>query len=102
MKQNKHYKKWRRRLVHGGTTRLKKPAGLELPPEAPDGNPHDPTTDSGVLRLDNSSRLPTALAEASDTGEDGLMPSRLVLSITLMAVVLIGIITWFVARMPNK
>lgn len=105
MMQGKTQKRWRRRfrkVVYGGTTRLLKPvsaensSGLVHPDSQPD------LAEDGVLRLDRSKRLPTALAEASDRGEDGWMPSRLVIIITLLAIVFIAIITRFIAAMPNK
>ena len=105
MKQSKTQKRWRRRLrrvVYGGTTRLLKPAAPEPPSDLahPDSRPD--LAEDGVLRLDKSKHLPTALAEASDRGEDGWMPGRLVVIITILALVFIAVITRFVARMPAK
>jgi hypothetical protein len=103
MKQNKHYKKFRR-LVHGGTTRLQKPVQLlaEQSFEAPREQVNDGGASTGVLRMDKPSRLPAALAEAGENSEDGVMPSMLVITITLAAVAFIVIITWFISRMPAK
>lgn len=103
MKQNRHYKKLRR-LVRGGTTRLQKP--VHLPAENSFGTAYSAdyihADEDGVLRMDRPKRLPTALAEASDSREDGLMPSGLVLTITFAAIIFIAIITWFVSQMPAK
>ena len=103
MKQNKHYKKLRR-LVHGGTTRLQKPALLPAKKlsETLREPSNDSLSDSGVLRLDRSDHLPTALAEASENGQNSLMPGPLVITITLTAIIFIAIITWFISQMPNK
>ena len=100
MKQHKHYKKLRR-LVRGGTTRMQKSA-------APVGTPvtilNQATgqIDEGVLRLDKSIHLPTALAEAGENGENSLKPGPLVISITLAALIFISIITWFISQMPAR
>lgn len=103
MKQNKPYKTLRR-LVQGGTTRLQRPVpppAIQAPKEIPQISDKD-LIDEGVLRLDKSSHLPTALAEASENGENSLMPGPLVITITLAAIVFIGIITWFVSQMPAR
>lgn len=103
MRQNKHYKKLRR-LVHGGTTRLRKPnqptAEKSFRTVQDEGYSH--ADDDGVLRMDKPNRLPAALAEASENGENGLMPGPLVITITLAAILFIGVMTWFIAQMPAK
>ncbi len=105
-----------RRVVSGGTTRLLKPETIEAeiapdeitvsPDESFDvpvaGDPVLNEYASGVLRLDKSSRLPTALAEASEHNEHGWLPSTLVITITLLAILFIAIITWFISQMPGK
>jgi hypothetical protein len=103
MKQNKPYKTLRR-LVKGGTTRLQKPDPLsaEKPFERPPQPSVGDNADSGIMRLDKSNHLPTALAEVSEHGDTGLMPGPLVITITLAAIVFIGIITWFIAHMPDR
>lgn len=58
--------------------------------------------DEGVLRLGRSSQLPKALAEASESDENSVRPGSLVISITLAALIFIGIITWFIAQMPVR
>lgn len=100
MKQHKHYKKLRR-LVRGGTTRMQKSAA---PAPAPVTVLNKTTSqiDEGVLRLDKSTHLPTALAEAGENNENSWVPGSLVISITLAALTFIGIITWFISQMPAK
>lgn len=102
MKQNKHYKKLRR-LVHGGTTRLQKPAQPTVEKSFRAVQDEDDShADEGILRMDKPNRLPAALAEASENGENGLMPGPLVIIITVAAILFIGIMTWFIAQMPGK
>ncbi|MEO6724706.1 MAG: hypothetical protein ABIP14_05340 [Blastocatellia bacterium] len=100
-----------RRVISGGTTRLLKPEIIEAeiaPDEMPvsSDDPFNlsvPDNDaSGVLRLGKSSHLPTALAEASEHNEHGWLPGLMVTTITLMAVLFIAIITWFISQMPGK
>jgi len=112
MKEGKHHHQWRRqwrKVVRGGTTRLRKPKEMS----AADGNRAAdesrglaaPTMDEGVLRASKSNRLPTALAEASEHDERARkrwLPGPLVGTITLLALAFIAVITWFIARMPNK
>jgi hypothetical protein len=58
---------------------------------------------AGVLRFDpEGSRLPEALAEASETGSTDFMPGRVMLVITILAIVFIAIMAWFVSQMPEK
>ena len=104
-----------RRVISGGTTRLLKPlikaeSAQDEMPASPDESSNVPVSDNpvannydgGVLRLGKSSHLPTALAEASEHNEHGWLPSALVITITLMAILFIAIITWFISRMPGK
>ena len=100
-----------RKVISGGTTRLLKPEIIEaeIAPDEMPGSPDEsfnlpvPDNDtSGVLRLGKSSHLPTALAEASEHNEHGWLPSALVITITLMAILFIAIITWFISQMPGK
>jgi hypothetical protein len=95
VKRNKRTRRGRSRLSHavkGGTFRLRKE------PQPAAENPH-----TGALRFDSEeSRLPEALAEASETASTDFMPGRVMLVITILAVVFIAIITWFVSRMPQK
>ena len=81
------------------------PGETETPPDEPSGLSIPSNDNSGVLRLDKSSRLPTALAEASEYDEDGQtgwMPGSLVMTISLLAILFIVIISWFISQMPGK
>lgn len=113
MKQGKHQKRWRRRwrrVVHGGPTRMLKPRSAPKPREAETPLEESPNLlipsidDSGVLRFDKARRLPTALAEAGEyeDGQRGWMPGSLVLTISLLAILFIVIMTWFISQMPVK
>jgi hypothetical protein len=58
---------------------------------------------AGVLRFDSEGwRLPEALVEASETGSTDFMPGRVMLVITILAIVFIAIMAWFVSQMPEK
>ena len=55
----------------------------------------------GVMRPDTGAlRVPTDLEE-QDTGSS-ILPNKVVLVITLLALLFIAIIAWFVAHMPPK
>jgi hypothetical protein len=47
-------------------------------------------------------RLPESLAEAGESGSTNIMPGRIMLTITILAVIFIAIMTWFVSQMPKK
>jgi hypothetical protein len=95
VKRNKRTRRGRRRLpyaVKGGHLRLRKE------PQAAAENHH-----VGVLHLDSEGwRLPEALAEAGETGSTDVMPGRVMLIITILAIVFIAIMAWFVSQMPEK
>jgi hypothetical protein len=58
---------------------------------------------AGIRRFSSEGlRLPEALAEAGETESDGLMPGRVVSVITIVAVIFISIMAWFVSQMPEK
>jgi hypothetical protein len=101
LKRNKKTKRGRRRLLHavkGGTLRLRKEPQAAAAPEACE-EPRHP----GILRLDSKGwRLPEALAEAGETESNGLLPGRVVSVITILAIVFIAIMAWFVSQMPEK
>lgn len=79
-------KRKRRHAVKGGTTRL-----------APAVN------EEGIIRPNTGNlRLPDALIEASDNKERTMMPGKVILTITALALIFIAIITWFVSEMPEK
>lgn len=93
-----------RKVIYGGITRMLKP---ETPPARTELDEAPVTAaarsgNDGVLRLDQSGRLPTALAEASESDDESWLPSRLVVLITLLALLFIAIITWFISEMPAK
>jgi hypothetical protein len=102
----KHHKSKRRamrRAVRGGISRLRKqilPAAQSQAGGASPASSNDLPHEAGVLRPDAASwRLPEGLAEAGDTESNGLMPGRVVIVITALALVFIAIITWFVSQM---
>jgi hypothetical protein len=106
VKRSKKAKRKVLRIYHavkGGTHRLrKKPRDTSpTPPEisAPDTRPT-----AGILRVDaDAYHLPEAFVEAGETeSNDGLLPGRVMLTITLLAIVFIAIMTWFVSQMPRK
>jgi hypothetical protein len=53
------------------------------------------------LRSD-AERSPEALKDAGDVKLSALLPGRIMLTITILALIFIAIITWFVSRMPAK
>ncbi len=110
MKRENHHGQWRqrRKVVHGGTTRLRKPGGPPAPEGAdaqPGGTGAPVSMDDGVLRAGKSDRLPTALAEASEhygRARRSWLPGPLVTTVALLALLFIAVITWFIAQMPRK
>lgn len=100
-RRNKKLKRGRRRIlqaVKGGTLRLRKEPQTAVAPET-----GEELRRAGVLRFDSEGwRLPEGLAEAGETESNGLMPPRVVLVITTLAVVFIAIMAWFVSQMPKK
>jgi hypothetical protein len=103
VKQDKKSKSGRRRLyeaVKGGPFRLRKrpPTGALTPPD--NGAAAHP---AGVLRFDSDKfHLPEALAEAGENESNSAIPERVVWVITILMVIFISIMTWFVSRMPAK
>ncbi|HEY8459907.1 MAG TPA: hypothetical protein VIM99_05965 [Blastocatellia bacterium] len=58
---------------------------------------------AGAMRLDaEDRRLPEALAEASETGSTDFAPGRVMLVVSILAIIFIAIMAWFVSRMPAK
>jgi hypothetical protein len=113
MKEGNRHNQWRRqwrKVVRGGTTRLRKPKSTLAPggSNVPPGESLSlaaPASNDGVLRANQSNHLPTALAEASEHDEragKSWLPGPLVGTITLLALAFIALITWFIAQMPNK
>src|SRR5262245_49573215 len=103
MSRNKKSRSRRRRLlqaVKGGPFRLRKRGRAAIP--APTGNGATASS-AGVLRPDSDGwRLPEGLAEAGETESNGLMPGRVMFVITVLSIVLISIMAWFVSQMPEK
>lgn len=103
-KLGRRFRRQERKVVSGGTTRLVKPPAVAVAEQS--NKPPISANDDGMLRLKaDTLRLPSALAEASETGESGqsgMMPGRVVLTITAAAIVFIAVITWFISRMPGK
>jgi hypothetical protein len=99
VKRNKRTKRGRRGLpqaVKGGTHRLRKE-----PRPAPEAVAENHR--AGALRFDAEElRLPEALAEASETGSTDFMPGRVMLAVSILAIIFIAIMTWFVSQMPEK
>lgn len=58
---------------------------------------------AGILRFEAENlHLPEALAEAGETESNSLMPGRVVIVITTLAIAFIAVIAWFVSQMPGK
>jgi hypothetical protein len=104
----KHHKKpkgRRRRLHHtvkGGLSRMRKKTDPVVSDQPASGatmhNDH-----AGVLRFDDQHlHLPEALAEAGENEGEGVMSGRVMLVITILAIVFIAVIAWFVSQMPEK
>ena len=104
----KRKKKARRKVlqiyhaVKGGTRRLRKEPAA--PPTPPTGSAPETQAPGGILRFDSAGRqLPEALIEAGETeSNNGLLPGRVMLTITLLAIAFISIMAWFVSQMPDK
>ena len=80
--------------------RLRKRAVREAKVRTAAGSESSPKIE-GVMRPDTGAlRVPTDLEE-EDTGSS-ILPNKVVLVITLLALLFIAIIAWFVAHMPPK
>jgi hypothetical protein len=101
VRRNKRPKRRGRRLlqaVKGGTFRLRKEPQAAATPDVAE----EPQR-VGVLRFDSEEwRLPEALAEAGETESNDLRSGRVVWVITILAIVFIAIMAWFVSQMPEK
>src|SRR5215468_638276 len=101
VKRNKRSRRIRRRLpqaVKGGTLRLRKEPQAAIAPDDSLNNHH-----VGVLRFDSEGcRLPEALMEAGEADSSSPRPGRLMLVISILAVVFIAMMAWFVSQMPDK
>jgi hypothetical protein len=101
MKRNKRTRRERRRhfqAVKGGAIRLRK-----LPKAAIEPDAAEERYGAGAMRFDSEKwRLPEALVEVGEADSSGPRPGRLILVISILAVVFIAIMTWFVSQMPEK
>lgn len=96
-----------RRAVRGGISRLRKQV---LPGNRPAADlAPTPPPEAGILRPDAASwRLPNGLMEAGDhdphpaNGRWPWLPGPVVLTITILALLFISLIAWFVSRMPAR
>jgi len=89
----KRTKRKLRQFVKGGTTRLINPDRVREKPEI---------SENGILRQNTGVlRLPDALVEASDAQSANLLPGPIMITISIIAIIFISIIAWFVARMPD-
>jgi hypothetical protein len=99
--RKKRTRRGRRRLFHaikGGMLRLRKEPQAAAAPDAAAAPPR-----AGAMRFDSEGwRLPEALAEAGETESNDLRPGRVVSIITILAIVFIVIMAWFVSQMPEK
>jgi hypothetical protein len=88
--------------VKGGPTRLRKKKEPSIA-EHPTAGAAAHTNHAGILRFeDEHLHLPEGLAEAGDTEAEGLLPGRVVIVITLLAIIYIVIIAWFVSQLPER
>ncbi len=94
------------RAVQGGPFGMRRrsdPATSPLASSAELGEAAPRGSSAGILRFDDQqARLPESLAEAGEAEDEGMMPARVVIVITTLAIAFIAIITWFVSRMPQK
>ena len=80
----------KRRVVKGGLARISRRERTEKAQPA-----------SGIIRPDTGAlRLPSDLSD--EENQNSVLPNRVVLTITILALLFIAIITWFVAHMPAK
>ena len=79
--------------------RLRKPAGRE--PKGSEAKGEAPPAANGVMRPDTGAlRMPSDLNDERKGGS--LLPDKVVLVITLLALLFIATIAWFVSKMPPK
>src|SRR5262245_25436590 len=104
----KRRKKAKRRVlqiyhaVKGGTRRLRREPAAPLPP--PTDIAPETMHPGGILRVDSKGyQLPEAFIEAGEAeSNNGILPGKVMLTITILAIIFISTMTWFVYQMPNK
>ncbi|MBO0724639.1 MAG: hypothetical protein J2P52_03485 [Blastocatellia bacterium] len=97
-KRTRRGRRRRRQAIIGGTLRLRNETPVASAPDAAEGPHH-----AGILRPDSEEwRLPEALAEAGEADSNSFRPGRVMSAITILAIVFIAIMTWFVSQMPEK
>src|SRR5262245_696027 len=97
-KRTKRGRRLRFHAVKGGTLRLRNEPQAATTPDAVE-EPHH----AGILRPDSEEwRLPEALAEAGEADSSAFRPGRVMSVITVLAIVFIAIMAWFVSQMPEK
>ncbi|HKX28075.1 MAG TPA: hypothetical protein VJ302_10305 [Blastocatellia bacterium] len=107
MKSGKRPKPKRRpeaRAVRGGTARLTRaePASGPAPP-APVKTSAPAANGSRTAPPDAENwQMPEALIEAGGAGGRGLKPGRFMMIVTVLSIVFIAIMTWFVSQMPAR
>jgi hypothetical protein len=97
MRRSKQAKEGRRRrpkVVSGGPVRLTSTKKLHADPSL-ESVTRSSSNNLGILR-------PDAPNDAGDVRTSALLPGRIMLTITILALIFITIITWFVSRMPAK
>jgi hypothetical protein len=58
---------------------------------------------TGAIRFGSEDwRLPEALAEAGETGSTNVRRGRVMLVVSILAIIFIAIMAWFVSQMPEK
>jgi hypothetical protein len=103
MKRGKQAKESRRRkpkVISGGLVRLASRKKLNANSSS-DSPSYNSNNDLGMLRP-AAERSPEAAKEADDVKRSALLPGRIMLTITILALIFIAIITWLVSRMPAK
>ena len=86
--------------VKGGPFRLRKRRRAAVPAPSDNGAA---ARSAGVLRYDSDGwRLPEGLAEAGETESKGFLPGRVMSVITILSIIFILIMAWFVSQMPAK
>jgi hypothetical protein len=98
MKGNRNSREPGRRRQAGKGSR-KKPPGYPSANSAVQGA----NSDFGIMRLEpENGRSFVDFQARRDLKPPALMPGRFMLTITILGLIFITIITWFVSRMPEK